>query len=284
MNDKRPSLGVVTIAYNEEEDLPGFLDHLLLWIDEIIIIDDGSTDQSSAIAEGAGEKVRYIKSPRVEGEYYADQRNKGIALAKSDWLLHLDIDERVPSKLAIEIIEAISNDNKKAYRYRRKNYFLHQAMKGGGWADWNLVHLAKREVLSFGGMFHESIHLTVSNDQVGQLNHAIWHINDQDYNERIRKSNGYLKEMSDRIVKENFKIRWFHLVWAPVREFLYKFFYKKGYKDKTLGVLWALHAASAKFRAYALVWDQQNGIARSELEQQIKDDWQKADLSTLKRK
>lgn len=43
MNTK-PTLGVVAISYNEEKDLPGFLGHLIAWVDEIVIVDDGSND------------------------------------------------------------------------------------------------------------------------------------------------------------------------------------------------------------------------------------------------
>ena len=54
-----PTLGVVAIAYNEEQDLPGFLDHLLPWVDEIVIVDDGSTDRTAEIAASAGGKVNF---------------------------------------------------------------------------------------------------------------------------------------------------------------------------------------------------------------------------------
>ena len=43
---KMPTLGVCTICKNEEQDLPAFISHLLPWVDEIIIVDDGSTDTS----------------------------------------------------------------------------------------------------------------------------------------------------------------------------------------------------------------------------------------------
>ena len=43
MNTKL-TLGVVAISYNEEKDLPGFLGHLIAWVDEIVIVDDGSND------------------------------------------------------------------------------------------------------------------------------------------------------------------------------------------------------------------------------------------------
>ena len=139
----KQTLGVVAISYNEEKDLPGFLSHLEFWVDEIVIVDDGSTDRTASIAEAASDKVKFMVSPREEGEYFAVQRNKGIHLAESDWLLHMDIDERVTPSLSAEILAAVEDETKDGYRYRRLNLFLHRPMRGGGWQDWNMVHLER---------------------------------------------------------------------------------------------------------------------------------------------
>jgi glycosyltransferase involved in cell wall biosynthesis len=275
INLNSPTLGVVAIAYNEEEDLPGFLANLLPWVDEIVLVDDGSKDSTKALAQAHPGKVKFIESPRAEGEYYAHQRNKGIAAAESDWLLHMDVDERVTPALALEIKQALQNKQRAAYRFRRLNYFLHQPMQGGGWADWNLVHLAKREVLRFGGMFHETIHLSAADTEIGQLAERMHHFNDATYDERLGKSAKYQKEVAAQIRKSGKKITSLALLKAFVKEFIYKYFYKKGYKDGTLGVLSAMHSACASFKSTALIWDEQNRIARSSLEESLQQDWQK---------
>lgn len=270
----RSTLGVIAISYNEEKDLTGFLDNLLSWVDEIVIVDDGSTDNTKKIAEDAGEKVKFIVSPRKSGEFYAHQRNKGIDAAQSDWLLHMDIDERVPKKLADEILQEIMKENgKDAYRYRRLNYFLHRPMMGGGWSDWNLVHLAKKDVLRFGGMFHESLKLSCDEEHIGQLHNKIWHLNDESYTERLRKSNNYITEISERIRLRGKKVSGIIVFVAFVKEFMKKYFVKKGFLDGFLGIIWALHAASAYCRAHVIVWDEQHKIQRSKLEEEIKEQY-----------
>ena len=55
---KKATLSVVAISLNEEVDLPGFLENLIPWVDEIIIVDDESTDNTIRIAEAA--KVKFI--------------------------------------------------------------------------------------------------------------------------------------------------------------------------------------------------------------------------------
>ena len=118
---QKPSLGIVAISFNEQQDIAGFLDNLLGWVDEIVIVDDGSTDETEDLCLAAGPKVRFMKMPRADGEYFSDQRNKGIRAAQSDWLLHMDIDERVPPELAREILRAIRAPNFDGNRFRRKN-------------------------------------------------------------------------------------------------------------------------------------------------------------------
>ncbi len=272
---KQPTLGVVAISYNEEEDLPGFLEHLCHWVNEVVIVDDGSTDATQAIAAKYAPKVKFLSSPRKEREYYAQQRNKGIDAAESDWLLHMDIDERVTPALADEILLRIAKPGVKAFKFRRLNYFLHRPMKGGGWADWNLVHLAKREVLRFDGMFHEEIKLEAHAQEIEQLQELMHHFNDSTYAERLQKSTQYQKEVAARIRKSNKKITGSALLKAFVKEFIYKYIYKKGYRDGSLGILSAMHSASASFKSAALVWDEQNRVSRAELEKNIADQWQK---------
>lgn len=267
------SLGVVAISFNEEKDLPGFLDHLYSWVDEIVIIDDGSTDKTRQIAEGYEDKVKFIYSPRVDGEYFSHQRNKGIDAAESDWLLHMDIDERVPPGLAGEIRQAIRDKGMDGYKYRRLNFFLHRPMRGGGWQDWNLVHLARKEVLRFGGMFHEDYLLDAPEQRIGQLAEKMYHFNDDSYKERMAKSNLYCLEQSSILKEQGIQVGWYHFFWLPFLEFANKYIRKNGYRDGILGVLFALHSACAKFKACALVWDEQNAKSRQSLEDELMKWW-----------
>jgi len=92
---KRATLAAVAICKNEERDIRGFLDHLLPWIDEVVVIDDGSTDRTLEILRAEGDRVTVIERSMDPVDGFAGQRNAGIDAARSDWLIHMDIDERV---------------------------------------------------------------------------------------------------------------------------------------------------------------------------------------------
>lgn len=268
-----PTVGVVAICYNEERDLPGFFDSLLPWVDEIVLVDDGSTDATHQQAKAHPEKVKLVVAPRGEGEYYSHQRNKGIAAATSDWLLHMDVDERVTPALAEEIRVAVQSSSTDAYRFRRRNYFLNRPMRGGGWQTWNQIHLAHRDSLSFSGMYHEACEVACPEERIGQLAEPMWHLNDDTYAERMSKSMRYCEEQAICIAGKHPKLNGWHLVMLPLIEFARKYIGKMGFRDGTPGLLWALHSAGATQRACSLAWDQQNRQSRASVEITIKDKW-----------
>src|ERR1051326_4330499 len=64
------------------------------WADEVIVADAGSTDETVAIARGAGARVL-----EVPGRTIGAQRNAAIELARNPWILALDADEEVTPEL-----------------------------------------------------------------------------------------------------------------------------------------------------------------------------------------
>lgn len=272
----RPTLGVVAISHNEEKDLPAFLEHLLPWVDEIVLLDDGSTDHTAEIARAAGSKVKFIISPRRPGEYYSHQRNKGIDAATSDWLLHMDIDERVTPELAAEIQAAIDDPTKDGYRFRRLNLFLHRPMRGGGLQKWNLIHLARRGKFRFGGKMHETCLLDAPPGRVGQFSAEMWHLNDTDYVERVRKNMTYMQVEAETMDERGLRVRWYHFLLPPLRRACKAYFLERGFRDGVPGVAYAMTVLTGTFNWYATAWDRQNRIARADLETQLRQRWQTA--------
>jgi len=274
-----PTLSIVAISYNEEVDLPGFLNHLLPWVDEVIIVDDGSTDRTVDIVESAGSKVKLIRHKMTKEGGFAEQRNQGIAAATSDWVLNMDIDERVTPQLAADIRLGICNTRLHAFRYHRLNFFLHRPMRRGGWNSWNNPQLARRGYHRYVNRIHERCVIEGEPATVGQLESVMWHLNDDSYEERMRKSFQYCKLEADKMSEQNITVTWPEIVYRPILEFVKKYFYKCGFVDGIPGLIAAMHSASAIFRQYALAWDAQHDISRTTLEKQLQDEWSKCEHS-----
>lgn len=250
------TLSVVAIAKDEQRDLPGFLANVLAMADEVVIVDDGSTDQTAQIAQLAGGKVKFIAAPKQPGEGFCDQRNKGIAHATSDWLLHMDVDERVSPELAGEIANAIQNDSFDAYRYRRLNYFLNRPMRGGGWQLWNNAQLARRR-FTFIGKVHEHIDLAAAR-RVGQLNGKMIHLGDENFAERLRKNLHYSLHESDRLIAQGQRVNLWRMLFVPAWRAFRSYFLFFGFRDGAIGIVWALYQFCGTMTWYFLAWDRQH--------------------------
>ena len=104
------SLSIVIPAYNEEARLPATLDRVLAWLDrqqlefrELIVVDDGSSDRTTAVAESrAG--VRLLRNPGNRGKGYAVRH--GMLEARGEWVLYSDADLSAPIEDATILYKA----------------------------------------------------------------------------------------------------------------------------------------------------------------------------------
>jgi (heptosyl)LPS beta-1,4-glucosyltransferase len=268
MQESRVRLGVVAICRNEERDLPAFLEHLTPWVDEIVIVDDGSTDRTEEIARAGGEKVNFFVSPRKPGEYYSDQANKGIDVATSDWLLHMDIDERVTEQLRAEILQLIRDPGMDAYGYHRLNFFLHRPIKHGLWGFYRSERLARRQ-FRFGGKIHLRLILDIPKTRIGKLKSYMWHYNEPTYELRLRKTVNYVLVDAETLLEKRKRVHVGHIVFRPLLEFFVSYIVFRGFLDGVQGLILALKATASVFDTYVLVWDAQNRIPRKDLEAQF---------------
>ena len=106
-------ISAVVLTKNEEGNIEECLKGLK-FCDEIIVIDDGSTDKTVKIARRMGARV-YARS--LEGSY-SKQRNFGLQKAKGDWVLFVDGDERIGNILRKEILEVVKGDGAGFYLKR----------------------------------------------------------------------------------------------------------------------------------------------------------------------
>ncbi len=104
MKNAEPTISVVIPCYNAAPFLRETIDSVLAQTHpalEVIVIDDGSTDDSANIAESYGPPVRVIRQHN-QGESVA--RNRGMDEAKGDWIALLDADDLwLPHKLEREL-------------------------------------------------------------------------------------------------------------------------------------------------------------------------------------
>jgi len=98
------SVGVVIPAYNAEKFVARAIESVLSQTrraDEIIVVDDGSTDSTAAEVGKFGPRIRFV---RQENGGASAARNAGIEAATSEWIAFLDADDEwLPEKLQLQI-------------------------------------------------------------------------------------------------------------------------------------------------------------------------------------
>ena len=118
--NKRKGISVIIPIYNSEKYIDSCIQSLLkqtVLPDEIILIDDGSTDMSSQICDQYAEECNFIKAVHQTNKGQMGARRKGVEIAQNDWIMFADADdiigERLLEKLSSYIeenIELITSD------------------------------------------------------------------------------------------------------------------------------------------------------------------------------
>lgn len=134
-------VSAIVLTKNEEKNIKDCLE-TLRWVDEVIVVDDNSTDETVKIAKEEGAEV-YTRD--LNGDF-ASQRNFGLEKAKGEWIFFVDADERVSPKLRAEIKKAIESPapGVKGFYFKREDILWGKALKHGETAEVRLLRLARK--------------------------------------------------------------------------------------------------------------------------------------------
>lgn len=111
LEKKDPTLSLCMIVKNEELFIGDCLASVRDLVDEIIVVDTGSTDRTIEIAESFGAKVFHHP---WQGDF-ATARNVSLDHASGDWILVLDADEIIPGEGHVEIRQALRHSENVGY-------------------------------------------------------------------------------------------------------------------------------------------------------------------------
>ena len=144
-------ISLVIITKNEEKNIEECILSAKDIVDEIIVIDDFSTDNTTQIASRLGAK---IFKRRLDN--FCNQKNFALKKVRNEWVLFLDADERLSSQLKNEIVKAVSYEYD-GFRILRRNYIFGKLLKYGANAEDWVVRLFKRSKGVFVNPIHEYV-------------------------------------------------------------------------------------------------------------------------------
>ncbi|MFB5679272.1 glycosyltransferase [Paenibacillus terreus] len=150
----KPSISLCMIVKNEEEYLPKCLSSVMRIVDEIIIVDTGSTDNTVSIAEAFGAKV--IHMPWQDS--FSAARNRGFEEATGDWILWLDADEEMDVEEADRLKELLTRDAIREQNIEVIQFYFINHLETGETSHASLDRMVRnRPQYRFEGRIHEQI-------------------------------------------------------------------------------------------------------------------------------
>jgi hypothetical protein len=260
-------LTAIIVAKNEEERIEDCLKSLL-WTDRILVLDNGSTDNT---AEVCRRYTRWVVPHELPPEIdpVHGNLNYGFNLIPEGWILQIDADERVSKKLSQEIQSVLGQSTHAGYRIPFRTSILGHWMRSGYWGcETKLIRLFRAGRAQYA---MRSIHESVAvQGEVGVLRNAIYHIPFPSVEEFVTKTNRYTSRETDLILHQGSPgvsgqgLRAAHpsgirLLWSAIRLFLWSLIKKRGWREGRIGVATSMMFAVYGFLEVLKVWEEAEG-------------------------
>lgn len=233
------------LAFNEAEKIADAVSSVL-WADEIVVVDSGSTDGTTETAHRLGARV-----VQIAFQGFGELRNSAIAQCRHEWIFSLDSDERCTPEIRDEILAILeSTPAHDAYLVPRRNYMMGRWIKGSGWyPNFRQPQLFRKGAMRYDdNPVHEGYELLTPR-ALGQLRGAIWQLPFRNLEEVISKMNRYsslgVRKLAGRRVSMAGALG--HGIWAFIKHYLFK----RGYRDGWAGFVIALGNFEGTFYRYA---------------------------------
>ena len=233
----------VVITKNVAHTLTACLKSLQQVVDEIILVDSGSSDQTLKIAKQFGCKI--IQTNWLG---YGNTKNLGNQAAKYPYILSLDSDEELSAELIKEILE-IKSSFDKIYSFKRLNNFCGKWIKFGAWYPDIKIRIFPKEILWNDAYSHEQLLIPEGvniNLLKGYLNHYAYH-NLYQFKE---KTFLYSRLGSLQKSKQPIFILILKVIFSPLTGFFKSYFLKFGFLDGYFGLQISYYNAKGTFLKY----------------------------------
>lgn len=238
------NLSVIIITKNEESAIDECLNSVH-WANEIIVVDSGSTDKTIEICKSYGANV--FTTDDWPG--FGRQKNRALALAKNEWILSIDADERVSNKLRHVIEAAIStNPENTAFRMPRKSSYCGQFIHHCGWWPDYVTRLFPRKSAIFSDdLVHEHI---LFNGEIKTLNEPLIHTSYTDLEEVLDKTNRYSSDGAQMLFVLGRRASLSQAVLRGFWAFIRTYFLRLGFLDGNMGFILAISNAETTYYKY----------------------------------
>ena len=238
------SVSVVILTKNESGRIRECLESVR-WADEVIVIDDESTDDTIQVAESLGARVLRRKMD-IEGRH----RNWAHSQTTHEWVLSLDADERVTPELAEEITALLQDGAPPyaVYAIPRRNYLGNRWLRHGGWYPSAQLKLFKKSVFRWE---ETTVHpRAFANCDCGTLRHDLLHFSYRDEQDFVKKLDRQTTLEAQKWAADGRRVTLGKAFWRTIDRFIRSYVLKLGFRDGRAGLFTAWMAGRYQWVSY----------------------------------
>jgi glycosyltransferase involved in cell wall biosynthesis len=252
------SLSVCFISFNEEKNIKRTLDKIKDIADEIIIVDNGSTDKTVEIAKSFGAKV-YTQ----EWKGFVKQKNSALEKCQYNWILSLDCDEVLTDELIKEIKKAINSNKYSGYYLKRKTYLFNKFLNYA-WTPDKKLRLVKKEndPKWIGDTVHEELKVS---GKTSILKGYLEHYSYKDIEDHLFRTIKYSKIAAIGNFQKKKKFSILSLIFNAPIKFFKEYIVKLGFLDGIHGLYAAFGALIYTYFKYFFLWELYENSKKNDL-------------------
>lgn len=221
-------ISVVVITKNEEYNIADCLKSVQ-WADEIIVLDDNSIDKTVEIARQFTGRI-FFRKMDVEGAH----RNYAYSLARNNWVLSLDADERVTPELAEEINRLFKTHIKDiVFAIPIKTFIGKHWIRYGGWYPASKVRLFDKRTVKYE---EKGVHpRIIYHGTCGHLKGDILHYSYSNFHDFFESLNNQTTLEAKKWFEEKRKIGFLNIYRKFFTRFLKGYIWEQGFRDGLIG-------------------------------------------------
>ncbi|MCC6949596.1 MAG: glycosyltransferase [Bradyrhizobiaceae bacterium] len=242
-----PRLSLIVIARNEEASIGRCL-RSAYFADEMVVVDNGSTDKTVEIARSLGANV--VQTPDWPG--FGPQKNRALDAAAGDWVLSLDADEWIEPPLADLIRKTIADPGAAdGYEMPRRSRFCGEVVRHSGWWPDYVTRLWRRGRGRFADVpVHERV---IVEGRVGRLRLPIEHEAIVDLADANDKASRYAAAAATELSAQGRRSSRLKAIVRAMAAFLRTFIWRAGFLDGATGFRVARYNSDYTYRKWSLL-------------------------------
>jgi glycosyltransferase involved in cell wall biosynthesis len=235
--DTRLPISVFIIALNEADRIGSTVESVRGWVDEIIVIDSGSEDDTVQVAEKLGARVLYNAWPG-----YGLQKRFGEEQCRNDWVLNLDADEVISHNLKEEILSSFAATAHAGFMMNIVEILPGRNEPGAGAHITRAVRLYRKSCGRYSdSTVHDRVHMT--SGTIGELTHIVEHRSSRGLTHSLDKINRYSSMQASDMARKGVKLAYLRLVTefplAFLKAYLLRGYILKGAQGFTNAMVYA---------------------------------------------